>query len=304
MTSDFHEPVLTSRVADLLVHDPAGTYVDATIGGGGHAQEILSRLTTGRLIGLDRDPDAIRWCRERFADSVLLFHTRFSILRQELLASAPSGIQGVLFDLGVSSHQLENAKRGFSYLKDGPLDLRMDPTSGRPATELVMGLSPRELRLILRTYGEERQAARIAKAIADARTRGPIETTVQLAAIISQAVPAGGVKALARTFQALRIAVNEELEELDRGLDSAWESLAVGGRLVVLAYHSLEDRKVKTFFASKTRGCTCPPGLPVCTCGHEAVAVHLARRALRPSLAEISSNRRARGARLRAIRKL
>jgi len=304
VTSFFHEPVLAKRATDLLVEDPSGTYVDATIGGGGHAQEILSRLTTGRLIGVDRDPDAIESCRNRFGESVLLLHSRFSNLRHELAAVAPSGVQGVLFDLGVSSHQLETPGRGFSYLRDGPLDLRMDPTSRRTAAELVRELSLQELRQILRTYGEEPQAARIAKAIADARSRDPIQTTAQLATVISRSVPATGVKALARTFQALRIAVNDELQELDRGLESAWESLAAGGHLVVLSYHSLEDRKTKAFFGGKTRGCTCPPRMPVCGCGHDALAIHLTRRVVRPTLAEIRDNPRARSARLRAIRKL
>lgn len=304
MIPSFHQPVLAQRAADLLVQDPTGIYVDATIGGGGHAQEILSRLTTGRLVGVDCDPDAIEWCRHRFGETVSLLHSRFSNLRHELSAFAPSGVQGVLFDLGVSSHQLETPGRGFSYLRDGPLDLRMDPTSGRTAADVVRELSLQDLRRILRTYGEEPQAARIAKAITDARSRSAIETTAQLAAIISRSVPATGVKALARTFQALRIAVNDELQQLDRGLEGAWESLAAGGHLVVLSYHSLEDRRVKAFFASKTRGCTCPPRMPVCGCGRDALAIHLTRRVGRPTLAEIRDNPRARSARLRAIRKL
>ena len=303
MTTVFHQPVLLDKVADLLVHDPTGIYVDATLGGGGHAKEILNRLTTGRLIGFDCDSDAIRWCQEHVNKSSVLVHARFSNLYEKLLPLAPSGVQGVLFDLGVSSFQLENSDRGFSYLRDGPLDCRMDATSGRTAAALMNELSRQEIRRLLRTYGEEPQAARIAAAIDHARKREPIHTTQQLAKIIEASVPAAGIKALARTFQALRITVNNELEELDLGLEGAWKSLASGGHLVVLAYHSLESRRVKAFFADKTRGCTCPPNLPVCSCGGQAQAVRLIRRAIRPTLSEIRANPRARSAQLRAIEK-
>jgi len=303
VTTVFHQPVLADKVASLLVHDPTGTYVDATLGGGGHASEILNRLTTGRLIGFDCDSDAIRWCQDHLNKSVVLVQARFSNLHEKLLPLAPSGVQGVLFDLGVSSFQLENSERGFSYLKDGPLDSRMDNASGQTAAALISELSRQELRRLLRTFGEEPQAARIATAIDFARKREPILTTRQLANVITTSVPAAGVKALARTFQALRIAVNKELEELDQGLEGAWKSLASGGHLVVLAYHSLEDRRVKVFFADKTRDCICPPSLPVCSCGGQAQGARLIRKAIRSALTEISANPRARSVRLRAIKK-
>ncbi|MBU1707854.1 16S rRNA (cytosine(1402)-N(4))-methyltransferase RsmH [bacterium] len=303
MTSFSHQPVLLYQAVELLVHDPAGIYIDATIGGGGHAQEILKYLTTGHLIGLDRDPDAIDYCREKFGESIRLIQTQFSKIQRELSPIAPTGVQGVLFDFGVSSYQIENPARGFSFQQDGPLDLRMNPTSGQSAADLIRSLSMQELRRLLRTYGEEPQATRIAKAIIQARQQAPIQTTAQLASVISKSVPAAGVKALARVFQALRIAVNDELEELERGLENAWASLAGGGRLVALSYHSLEDRRVKTFFASKSRTCTCPPEQPICTCGGQAQAISLTKRVVRPTFEEIAKNPRARSARLRAIQK-
>ena len=303
MTSFSHQPVLLAKAVELLVHDPAGIYIDATLGGGGHAQEILKHLTTGHLIGLDRDPDAIEYCREKFGESIRLIQTQFSKIQRELTSIAPAGVQGVLFDFGVSSYQIENPARGFSFQQDGPLDLRMNPTSGQSAADLICSLSLPELRRLLRAYGEEPQAARIAKAIVYARQQHPIETTAELASVISKSVPAAGVKALARVFQALRIAVNDELEEIERGLENAWTSLAVGGRLVALSYHSLEDRRAKMFFASKTRTCTCPPEQPICTCGGQAQAISLTKRLIRPTLEEIAKNSRARSARLRAIEK-
>ncbi len=303
MTSFSHQPVLLNQAVELLVHDPAGIYIDATLGGGGHAQEILKHLTTGHLIGLDRDPDAIDYCREKFGESIRLIQIQFSKIQRELSPIAPAGVQGVLFDFGVSSYQIENPARGFSFQQDGPLDLRMNPTSGQSAADLIRSLSMQELRRLLRTYGEEPQATRIAKAIIQARQQAPIQTTAQLASVISKSVPAAGVKALARVFQALRIAVNDELEELERGLENAWASLSAGGRLVALSYHSLEDRRVKTFFASKSRTCTCPPEQPICTCGGQAQAISLTKRVVRPTLEEIAKNPRARSARLRAIQK-
>jgi len=304
VTRFFHRPVLVREAADLLLHDSAGTYVDATIGGGGHAQEILRHLTTGRLIGLDCDPDAIGWCREHLPREVLLLEARFSQMLEVVAPLAPSGIQGVLFDLGVSSHQLDCPQRGFSYQQDGPLDLRMDPTISRTAADIVNELPQRELSRLISTFGEEPQASRIAKAIVHAREQAPICTTVQLAGIISKSVPAAGVKALARTFQALRIAVNNELDELAMGLDNAWRLLASGGRLVVLTYHSLEAKIVKSFFAGKIRGCVCPPELPICRCGRQSQAIALTRKAISPSPDEISVNPRARSARLRGLKKL
>jgi 16S rRNA (cytosine1402-N4)-methyltransferase len=303
VTSFSHQPVLLRPAVELLVHDPAGIYIEATLGGGGHAQEILKHLTTGHLIGLDRDPDAIEHCRKKFGESIRLIQTQFSKIQRELALIAPAGVQGVLFDFGVSSYQIENPARGFSFQQDGPLDLRMNPTSGQNAADLIRSLSLPELRRLLRAYGEEPQAARIAKAIVYARQQHPIKTTAQLASVISKSVPAAGVKALARVFQALRIAVNDELEEIERGLENAWMSLAAGGRLVALSYHSLEDRRVKTFFASKSRTCTCPTEQPICTCGGQAQAISLTKRLIRPTLEEIAKNSRARSARLRAIEK-
>ncbi|MBI2708301.1 MAG: 16S rRNA (cytosine(1402)-N(4))-methyltransferase RsmH [Actinobacteria bacterium] len=304
-----HEPVMLDTVAVLLARVPGGTYLDLTLGGGGHASALLAAHPGLRLVGIDRDPEAIAAASERlapFADRVVLRHARSDQLTDVLRDLDRHDVTAVLADLGVSSPQVDRAHRGFSYRDDvdGPLDMRMDPTGGPSAAELLDAVDEAELVRILQELGDERNARRIARAITAAR---PIGTTGALARVVRDATPAparrrGGDPAK-RTFQALRMAVNEELGILARTLDQAISVLQPGGRAVVLAYHSGEDRLVKERFrAAADGGCTCPPGLP-CVCGAMPVARLLRRGALKPGAAEVAANPRARSARLRALEK-
>lgn len=299
-----HLPVMVDRVVELLAPVPAGTYVDATVGGGGHAAAVLAAAPHLRLVGLDRDADALAAAGSRlagFGDRARLVHARFD----EMADLVDGPVTAVLFDLGVSSPQFDRPERGFSYRADAPLDMRMDRRDPTTAADLVNGWAADDLAGLLRTLGDERHAARIARAIVAAR---PITTTGRLAEIVAGAVPAparrrGGHPAR-RTFQALRIAVNRELEVLPVALDAALDLLAPGGRCAVLAYHSGEDRIVKERFRdAATGGCTCPPGLP-CTCGAEPAFRLLRRGAWKPSAEEVEANRRAESARLRAVERL
>jgi 16S rRNA (cytosine1402-N4)-methyltransferase len=311
-----HLPVLEGRVVDLLGAAPDGVIVDATVGAGGHAAAVLSarlaRYGRAALIGLDRDPTALTLARERLAAlqvdpavDVTLVRTRFDHLAAVLDAAGQPHIAGILLDLGISSMHVDRAERGFSYRQSGPLDMRMDPDQATTAAVLVNELEPRELAGLLRRYADERFADRIARAIVAAR---PLRTTTELAEIVRDAIPAAarrrGGHPATRTFQALRIAVNDELTALEAILPAALDTLAPGGVAVVLAYHSLEDRIVKQAFAAAARGCVCPPDLPVCACGRTAQVEHLVRRPERPSEAEIAHNPRASAARLRAVRRL
>ena len=308
-----HVPVLRERVVTLLspALEEGGVVVDATLGLGGHAAALLDRTRTGRLVGLDRDSAALARAAERlaeFGDRAVLVHAVYDELADVLADRGIERVDGVLFDLGVSSLQLDETERGFSYAHDAPLDMRMDQTRGRTAAEVVNTYSAADLARVLRQYGDERFARRIADAIVAARAEQPIATTAPLAELVRDAIPAAtrrhGGHPAKRTFQALRIEVNGELDALHRALPAAVAALRVGGRLVVLAYHSLEDRIVKREFTQGLRGCTCPPDLPMCVCGREPELKLLVRGAEPPSADEVAANPRAASARLRAVERL
>ena len=301
----YHEPVLASEVAEVFEPLPVGVVVDATFGGGGHTRRLMDEMQKGtRFVGIDRDPDALAHSDLAGHPDVTVLQGNFADLRRLLDEAGVEAPVGVLFDLGVSSHQLDEADRGFSYHREGPIDMRMCPDTELSAAEIVNRWDRGELAAVIRRYGEERYANRIADAIVANR---PIETTTQLAEVVAQAVPAAARRKghpARRTFQALRIAVNQELEALRSGLDQAIEVLAPGGRCAVISYHSLEDRIVKRRFALGAGGCVCPPDLPVCVCGEAAELRILTRRPIEPSPEEIERNPRARSARLRAAEKL
>jgi 16S rRNA (cytosine1402-N4)-methyltransferase len=302
-----HVPVLAHEVVDLLAVQPGETVVDATFGAGGHSALLAERLQgRGKLIAIDRDP-TVRPYFERFQRRFPNLQSRllrgdFAVVLSQL---AENGVKAdaVLMDLGVSSMQIDRPDRGFSYAADAPLDMRMDPTAELSARELVNETDEAELASIFKRYGEERYARQIAKAIGRERRRGPIERTGELVEIIRAAIPAparfGDGHPAKRVFQALRIAVNEELRELEQALPAAFEMLRPGGRLAVISFHSLEDRLVKHFMREKERGCVCPPDFPVCVCGHEPELRALNRRPIRPSSRETAANPRAASARLR-----
>ncbi len=307
-SSAYHTPVMVREVLRFLVTADSGTYVDATLGGGGHAAALLEQLgPEARLIGIDTDPEAVATARSRLGgDSrFTAVQARFSELAGVLQEVGAHQCNGVLADFGVSSHQVDAPERGFSYLQDGPLDMRMNPAAGRSAAELLQQIEEVELASILHRYGEERRARKLARAICRARRERPITRTSELAEIVaSQVPPPHRIKALARVFQALRIAVNEELREIAAFLPAAFSVLQPGGRMVVLTYHSLEDRLVKTFFREKARGCICPPEVVVCQCGHTPEVQILTRKVVRATEEEVKANPRARSARLRAAQKL
>lgn len=284
-----------------------GTYLDGTLGGAGHAEAILEASTPdGRLIGLDRDPGAVDEARRRlarFGDRVEIHNANFAEVDRTPGIERET-LDGALLDLGVSSAQIDDEARGFSYRQDAPLDMRMGPR-GEPVREWLSRAELSEIQRVFREYGEEREAYRIARAIVRERERAPIETTGHLRAIVEAAVPASGhpLKSVARVFQALRILVNDELGALARGLELATTALRPGGRLVVIAYHSLEDRMVKRFFRELAADCVCPPDFPVCRCDKRAEVDVLTKRPVVPSAREIETNPRARSARLRAAEK-
>jgi 16S rRNA (cytosine1402-N4)-methyltransferase len=311
-----HVPVLLDRVVGLLADAPDGPIVDATLGAAGHARAVLDARVArhGRavLVGLDRDPSALELATGTLAELVArgevdvhLVRTRFDGLPDALDQLGIGQVAGVLFDLGISSMHVDRAERGFSYRQDGPLDMRMDPDGPTTAADLVNELPTGELAHLLRRFGEEPMADRIARAIVASR---PHTSTTALAAVVRDAIPAArrrtGGHPATRTFQALRIAVNGELDALEAVLPDALARLAPGGVCVALSYHSLEDRAVKRAFADAARGCTCPPGFPVCACGRVPLVEHLVRKVERPSAAEIADNPRASAARLRAVRRL
>ncbi|MCR4441106.1 MAG: 16S rRNA (cytosine(1402)-N(4))-methyltransferase RsmH [Peptococcaceae bacterium] len=307
-----HTPVLLREVLDFLSPQPGQVMLDCTAGGGGHSRAILSRLLPGgKLIALDRDKEAVEAAKkvlEPFGtENFLIMQAEFSDLQKVLQAVSIEKVDGIVFDLGVSSHQLDEAERGFSYRVDAPLDMRMDRAAGQTAAELVNERSPEELTRIIRDYGEERWAKRIAFFICEERKRGPITTTGQLADLIKKAIPQGarreGPHPARRTFQALRIAVNRELEVLAGALEQAIEVLNPRRRLAVITFHSLEDRLVKRVFQEKSGGCACPPDFPVCVCGKRAVVKILTGKPVQPSKEEMAVNPRSRSAKLRVVEK-
>jgi 16S rRNA (cytosine1402-N4)-methyltransferase len=306
-----HVPVLAGELIDLVDPRPGETAVDCTFGGGGHARLIAERIGAGgTLIAIDRDPEAEARFHELAGEVACA--TRF------IRASFAEGLQQLLdegvrvdlayMDLGMSSMQVDTRERGFSYAYDAPLDMRMDPEQDLDARTIVNEWDQRRLARLFRSFGEERYSPQIARAIVRAREQEPIDTTTQLVDVIAAAIPtparfAGGHPAK-RVFQAIRIAVNGELDQLDEGLPLAWALLRPGGRFAGISFHSLEDRRVKRFLAARAQGCVCPPGLPVCVCGREPEAELVTRRAVAPTAGEVAANPRAKSARLRVARKL
>jgi len=309
-----HLPVLAEEVLAMLAPRSGSLQIDATLGGGGHTERILEASNPdGRLLGLDADPAAIARVDARlrpvYGDRLELRQANFRELAEVAPAAGFGAVDGALFDLGLSSFQLADTERGFGFRAGGPLDMRFDTGRGVPAAELLATLDAKELTALFRRYGEEPKAARIARAIVEARREAPIESAEELAALVERVVPRNPrqprrTHPATRVFQALRIAVNEELEALEAGLAAAVDLLRPGGRLVVLSYHSLEDRIVKRFFAAERRGCVCPPELPVCVCGRNPRLRLLTRRSVTPTPEEVAANPRSRSARMRAAERL
>jgi 16S rRNA (cytosine1402-N4)-methyltransferase len=309
-----HIPVLAEEVMSMLAPAPGSLQIDATLGGGGHTERILEATDPdGRLLGIDADGAAIARVdgrlRPRFGDRLVLRQSNFRNIGAVARDAGFGAIDGALFDLGLSSYQLADTERGFGFRAGGPLDMRFDASRGVPAAELLATLDANELTALFRRYGEEPKAGRIARAIVDTRRTAPIATAEELAALVERVSPPNPrqrrrTHPATRVFQALRIAVNEELDALQEGLAAAVDLLRPGGRLVVLSYHSLEDRIVKRFFAAERRGCVCPPELPVCVCGRNPRLRLLTRRSVTPTASEIEANPRARSARLRAAERL
>ena len=307
---DFHHvSVLLEESIEGLNIKPDGIYIDGTAGGAGHSREIAKRLTTGRRIALDKDPDAVTIATERLSEfpCATVVHSDFAEIPAVLDRLGIEKVDGVLLDLGVSSHQLDDAERGFSYHNEAPLDMRMS-REGLSAYDLVNNASGAELAKILYDYGEEKFTPRIVNAIVDARKIKPIETTTELAEIVRNAVPAAvrreGGHPARKTFQAIRIAVNGELDKLSEALDGAFDRLASGGRFAIITFHSLEDRMVKKAFAEYTKGCICPPEFPVCVCGRKPRGKLVNKKPIEPSAEELEYNHRSRSAKLRVIEKL
>jgi 16S rRNA (cytosine1402-N4)-methyltransferase len=309
-----HIPVLAEEVMSMLAPAPGSLQIDATLGGGGHTERILEATDPdGRLLGLDADGAAIARVdgrlRPHFGDRLVLRQANFRDLGSVAHDAGFAAVDGALFDLGLSSYQLADRERGFGFRTGGPLDMRFDTSRGVPAAELLATLDAAELTALFRRYGEEPKAARIAREIVATRATTPIATAEDLAALVERVAPPNPrqprrTHPATRVFQALRIAVNEELDALQEGLAAAVDLLRPGGRLVVLSYHSLEDRIVKRFIAAERRGCVCPPELPVCVCGRNPRLRPLTRRSVTPTAGEVEANPRARSARLRAAERL
>lgn len=306
-----HVSVLLDECIENLAIKPDGIYVDGTLGLGGHSYEIASRLTTGRLIGIDRDETAIARAGERlapFAGKITLVHGNFSDTASILDDLGIDAVDGMLFDLGVSSPQLDEAERGFSYMNDAPLDMRMDRSEGLTAYDVVNDYSADRLNRIFWDYGEERYARRISAAIIAAREKKPVETTFELVDIIKGALPAAALREkqhpAKRCFQAIRIAVNDELGAISTLMDTAPDKLKTGGRLCVISFHSLEDRIVKSGIAARENGCTCPREAPICTCGFIKTLKSVCRKPILPGADEIERNPRARSAKLRVAERV
>ena len=311
MFETFHVPVLLTEAIELLRCRPDGTYLDGTVGGGGHAEAILQRTAPGgRLIGIDVDEEALAAAVVRlapFGARAVLRRGNFAEMDAITAGLGVEKLDGILLDLGVSSHQVKSAARGFGFTFDAPLDMRMDRRRSLKADEVVNSFPPERLERIFREYGEETMARRIAKVIARARQQVPIRTTGQLAAVVARARPtgrSGRIHPATKTFQALRIFVNDELANLHRGLAAGIELLAAGGRIAVISFHSLEDRIVKEKFRELAAPCLCPPGMPVCTCGRIPRLRLITRRAVVPTAAETAANPQARSARLRVAERI
>lgn len=307
-----HKPIMLGQTIAALLPERGGVYVDCTLGGGGHSEAILSRLPEGsRLIGIDRDADALATAQDRlkaYGAKFTALRGNFFDIKQLLRQEGVDTVDGILADLGVSSWQLDNPQRGFSYMQDAPLDMRMDDRAAFSAKDIVNGYDQRELTRILRGYGEERWASRIADFIVEARGKRPIESTGELVDIIKRAIPASarreGPHPAKRSFQAIRVEVNGELEGLGQALKDMVDCLAHKGRLAVISFHSLEDRIVKRVFAKLQKPCECPPKAPICTCGKQPVVTILTRKPTIPTEQELIDNPRARSAKLRAAEKL
>jgi len=304
-----HRSVLLKETIDSLNIRPDGIYIDGTAGGAGHSSEIARRLTTGKLIAVDKDPDAIAAATERLKPYPCATVVRNDFRNIKAIAAelGLERVDGILLDLGVSSHQLDEAQRGFSYHNDAPLDMRMSQ-QGLSARDVVNNYSERDLTRILRDYGEEKFASKIARSIVSIREKAPIETTLELAEIIKNAIPAAkrreGGHPAKRSFQAIRIEVNGELTALEIALDDAFDLLSVGGRLAIITFHSLEDRMCKRQYAAYTEGCTCPPEFPVCVCGKTPRGRLISKKPIVAGEEELAENNRSRSAKLRTIEKL
>jgi 16S rRNA (cytosine1402-N4)-methyltransferase len=307
MTIPVHKPVLLNEVVEALRPQPGKRYVDCTLGTGGHAEAILTKiLPGGQLLGMDADPKAIEIAKDRlfdYAENTILVNDNFLSLETICRENRFLPVQGILFDLGLSSAQLDDSERGFSFQQYGPLDMRFDPTQQFTAADMVNTFPEERLSEMIKTYGEERYSKRIARHIVNSR---PVNNTLQLVAAIEKAT--GGYRSkihpATRTFMALRIFVNHELENLSAALKQTINCLDRGGRLVVISYHSLEDRIVKQFMLTESKGCLCPPTIPVCQCGHEASLKIITRKIITPSVFEIKSNPRSRSAKLRVAERL
>ncbi|MBE7048210.1 MAG: 16S rRNA (cytosine(1402)-N(4))-methyltransferase RsmH [Ruminococcaceae bacterium] len=309
-TEFHHVPIMLMPCMEALALQPDGIYVDATMGGAGHSSQIVQTLSTGQLIGFDRDPEAIAASRKRlsaYRDKVTFVNCNYADVKAALAELKIEQIHGALMDLGVSSHQLDEAQRGFSYMQDAPLDMRMNQQDSISAAHVVNSYTKDELETILLTYGEERWARRIAEFIVDARATTPIQTTGQLVNIIKKAVPKDarrdGPHPAKRTFQAIRIEVNNELGGLPGAVHDFIDVLAPGGRLAIITFHSLEDRIVKNIFKEREKGCTCPPTYPACICGKKSAGRVITRKPVLPLETEIQENPRARSAKLRVFEK-
>ncbi|MFZ5944156.1 MAG: 16S rRNA (cytosine(1402)-N(4))-methyltransferase RsmH [Bacillota bacterium] len=307
-----HVPVLLDEIVEIMDPQPGEVFVDCTLGGGGHSKEFVKRLKPGGvLIGIDQDSNALQAAEknlEEYKENVIFVHSNYERLGDVLKIHCPQGVNGILFDLGVSSHQLDEGERGFSYMQDAPLDMRMNQEGSLTAHDIINNFSPTQLTEIIQDYGEEKWAKRIVEFIVARRKETPIETTGQLVDIIKAAIPAGarkeGPHPAKRTFQAIRIAVNRELEVLENTLDTAVKWLKKGGRIGVISFHSLEDRIVKEKFKHIALDCICPPELPICQCVKQSEIKILTRKPVTASQAELKKNPRSRSAKFRAALKL
>ena len=311
MTEFHHVSVLLEECIDGLAIKPDGIYVDGTLGGAGHSSRIAAQLTTGRLIGIDRDPIALEAAGKRlapYADRVTLVHSNFSEIASVLDDLGIQGVDGILLDLGVSSPQLDDGDRGFSYMVDAPLDMRMNNADAQDASFVVNTWSYEDLKKILYEYGEERYAPQIASAICRRRETAPIRTTLELVDVIRSTMPASALREkqhpAKRSFQAIRIAVNDELNSVSKVMEAAIPKLNPGGRLAVITFHSLEDRIVKNAMAAAAKGCTCPPNFPVCVCGRKPQVRLVNRKPIVSGDEELQRNPRARSAKLRICEKI